>query len=231
MTVANSSVPALGLSHRPSRPVSCPGMVNVSTRREIYAVAALLADFPRPWAFCGGWAIDLFLDRQTRAHKDIDVAVARRDQLEAQAYLTERGWRLQIAHQGTLTDWPPGEYLELPRHGIWGRHRSFEPDFLEVLLNEIEDGIFHFRRDQAIVCPLDQAFTRAPSGLSILAPEIALLYKSSSLEPDNWADLRAMLPALNAARRAWLGATLARHDPRHPWLAELDAPAQQVESA
>jgi hypothetical protein len=92
-----------------------------------------------------------------------------------------------------------------------------------VLLNEIDDQTFRFRRDQAVTCPLDQAFVRAASGLPILAPEIVLLYKSSSLEPDNWADFRAALPALSPARRAWLEVALARTAPSHPWLAEATA--------
>jgi hypothetical protein len=40
--------------------------------------------------------------------------------------------------------WPLGEYLELPRHGIWCRHASAESDFLELLLDEIDDGFFRF---------------------------------------------------------------------------------------
>lgn len=185
------------------------------------AIATLMADFGQPWAFCGGWAIDLFLDRQTREHKDIDIAVARRDQLEIQAYLVERGWLLQVAHTGMLTDWPAGEYLELPRHGVWCRHRSARPDFLEVLLNEIDGQTFRFRRDREVNLPMERSFIRAPSGLPILAPQIVLLYKSSSLEPANWADLRAALPALGPSRRAWLRAALSRQDTAHPWLAEI----------
>lgn len=37
--------------------------------------AALLV----PWWIAGGWAIDLFLGRQTREHQDIDVLILRRD--------------------------------------------------------------------------------------------------------------------------------------------------------
>ena len=39
------------------------------------------------------------------------------------------------------------------------------------------------------------------------------------------SDLRAVLPSLSSSRRTWLGAALARQNPRHLWLAELDAPA------
>jgi len=189
-----------------------------------HAIATLMADFGRPWAFCGGWAIDLFLYRQTREHKDVDIAVSRRDQLEIQAYLIERGWHLQVAHNGALTDWPRGEYLELPRHGIWCRHPSAKPDFLEMLLNEIDGLTFRFRRDPTITSAVEQAFIRAPNGLPILAPEIVLLYKSSSLDADNWSDFQAALPALSSARRGWLQGALAGMDAAHPWLADLEAP-------
>jgi hypothetical protein len=63
---------------------------------ELQAIATLMAGYAHPWAVCGGWAIDLFLARQTREHKDVDVA--RRDQLQVRAYLVARGWRLQITH-------------------------------------------------------------------------------------------------------------------------------------
>jgi len=32
-----------------------------------------------PWWVAGGWAIDLFLNRSTRQHHDLDVGVLRRD--------------------------------------------------------------------------------------------------------------------------------------------------------
>jgi hypothetical protein len=186
----------------------------------------MMADFGRPWVFCGGWAIDLFLGRQTRAHKDVDIAVGRRDQLALQAYLTARGWRLQVAHGGELRDWPAGEYLELPRHGIWCRHPAADPHFLEVLLDEIDDS-FRFRRDQTVTRALDEAFVQSPGGLPILAPEVVLLYKSRSPGPDDWADFRAVLPALDAGRRDWLRNALARTVPGHPWLVDLGGPTHQ----
>ena len=43
-------------------------------------VAAFFAELDAPWWIAGGWAIDLFLGRQTREHEDIDVQILRRDQ-------------------------------------------------------------------------------------------------------------------------------------------------------
>jgi hypothetical protein len=51
-----------------------------------------------------------------------------------------------------------------------------------------------------------------------------LLYKSGNLDADNSSDFWAILPALDAGRRAWLRAALARQSPAHAWLAELDTP-------
>ena len=45
----------------------------------IEAFARIMAGFPQPWYVAGGWAIDLFGGRVTRAHEDLEVAVCRRD--------------------------------------------------------------------------------------------------------------------------------------------------------
>jgi hypothetical protein len=63
-------------------------------------VGALLAGCPCPWYVCGGWALDLFLDRVTRVHKDVDVAIARSDQTTMQQYLHQRGWQLEKVVKG-----------------------------------------------------------------------------------------------------------------------------------
>ena len=191
---------------------------------ELTAIAGLMAEFERPWVFCGGWAVHLFLgDRCRRQHKDVDIAVLRRDQLAVQSYLRERGWTLEVAHAGVLTPWAEGEYLELPRHGIWCRNPAHEPDFVEVLLNEGDDALFRFRKDPSITLPLERAFLCSSSGLPFIAPEIALLYKSGSIEvEENAADFRTALPALDAGRRTWLRKALAQWQPGHPWLAAFD---------
>jgi hypothetical protein len=47
---------------------------------ELWNLAHSLADFGRPWGFCGSWAIDLFLGQESRPHKEIDAAVLRQNQ-------------------------------------------------------------------------------------------------------------------------------------------------------
>lgn len=42
-------------------------------------VTDVLADLDCAWWVAGGWALDLHLGRQTRAHADVDVLVLRDD--------------------------------------------------------------------------------------------------------------------------------------------------------
>ena len=189
---------------------------------DLKAVAGLMRAFDRPWAFCGGWAIDLFLDRKTRDHQDVDVALFRQDQLAAQAFLMAAGWGLEKAHDGRLSRWNVGEFIEPPLHTIWCKNSGFRPDFFEVLFNEAEGDWFRFRRKPAVTLELAKAVQQTEDGLPFLAPEIVLLYKSNN--PDhagNAADFEAVLPALERRGVVWLRQALNALDPGHAWIARL----------
>ena len=143
----------------------------LTTFAEVEKVASLLRDLPCEWYVCGGWAVDLFLGRVTRAHKDVDVSVARRNQLEVRQYMNARGWRLEKAHDGRLTPWEDGEFLSPPLHTVWCRSDAHEPDFVEFQLDEIDDERFAFRRDASVTLPRGRMSFTTPSGVPVLAPD------------------------------------------------------------
>ena len=189
------------------------------------SIATLLSPLEMTWGFCGGWAIDLFLNRITRSHKDVDVDILRTDQRLLFAFLRQRGWTLEQAVDRKLYPFQEDEFLTLPVHTIWCQKTDYRPDFLEVLLNESDQDQFVFRRDSRVRCLLNEAFMLAPSGLPILAPEIALLYKSNALSsPENGLDFQSTLPRLDAQRRRWLAEALCTLSPIHPWLKDLFDP-------
>jgi hypothetical protein len=190
------------------------------TFEEVEKVGALLRDFGREWYVCGGWALDLFLGRVTRTHKDVDVAIARRDQSQVQDYLLRRGWKLEKAVDGKLSPWREGEELRLPLHAVWCRKEGHAPDFFELLLNEFDGELFRFRRDATVTLPRARMSFESPEGLPVLAPEVVLLYKSNGAEEDA-ADFRNAAPALSAEARAWLKGALDKVSPGHPWAREL----------
>lgn len=188
----------------------------------LHQTAQLLADYHHDWAFCGGWAIDLFLNRVTREHKDVDIAVWRKDQRSIGKYLRRHGWTLDIAHLGELTRWDVDEYIDPPRHTIWCRNNDHDPDFVELLFNESNETHFIFRRDPSITLPLEDALIMTPSGYRILAPEVVLLYKSMDPENENnQADFDTAHPHLNETQRNWLRQSLQQRTSEHKWIEAL----------
>lgn len=183
---------------------------------EVTKIGSLLRGLPCPWFVCGGWALDLFLGRVTRAHKDVDVAVARDDQFVVREYLRRRGWALEKAVGGVLTPWADGERLELPAHAVWCSNGGHDPDFFEVLLNEMDGDGFRFRRDQSVTLARGRMAFLTPSGLPVLAPEVVLLYKSNRPEEHD-ADFRSAAGSLPEEGRVWLKNALEKISGRHPW--------------
>ena len=178
---------------------------------------ALLAGFDRPWWVAGGWAIDLFVGRRTRAHKDIEIALFRHDQSAVQKHLA--GWSLRKVVNHRLEPWLPGERLTLPVHEIHGRGPGGQA--LEILLNEHHRGRWVFRRDPTITRTAALVSGRSADAVPFLRPEIVLLYKSNDPRPDYQADFEQAVPLLDPESRAWLREALQHHLPGHRWLYDL----------
>ena len=191
--------------------------------RDVFEAIQIVEDYDRPWAVCGGWAIDLILNRVTRPQKDVDFAVLRRDQPLIQKYLASRGWSLEKAASAQRTPWQNGEWIDLPVHVIWCKNPQASPDFIELLFNEVAEDQFLYRRDPSITLPLEKMIISSLSGVPILAPEIVLLYKSVRLEIPSTAhtEFKNVLSELPLEARSWLAAALKRSNPDHIWLQDL----------
>lgn len=176
-----------------------------------------------PWWIAGGWAIDLFLQRQTRQHEDIDVLIQRRDQLQIQNLL--EGWGLWAADPpGTLKPWAKGEFLGRGLQDIWARKNPKDPWQIQIMLFDTENGDWIFKRDEAIRRSLSSVTVKTPEGLSLLAPEIQLLYKSKSLREKDQSDFENALPALSLGQKNWLKDSLIRvYSGKHSWLKCLES--------
>lgn len=174
------------------------------------------------WGVCGGRAVDLFVNRVTRQHADVDIAFLRGDQHVVLPHLLAHGWSLSTANAGELTPWKPNERIEFPIHCIWCRKESEIPAFIEVLLNESAGEDFVFRRSVDILLPLSRTFIKSKSGIPILAPEIVLLYKSKGdLTPKSAHDFDHAVDSLESMQRWWLRDALQVVSPMHPWIERL----------
>ncbi|PGS48666.1 hypothetical protein [Bacillus sp. AFS041924] len=183
---------------------------------QCFKIREVMKDFSKGWYIAGGWAIDLYLEKEKRNHHDIEIAIARKDQLSLKKYLNE--WTFNKVIEGELSIWE-NEYLELPIHELHGRNNTSSE--LEVLLNEIELNEWKFRRDESITCKLDSFYSVSKEGIPFLNPEIVLLYKVRNTREKDHQDFKNVINYLNHSKKAWLREAILLHQPNHEWLEEL----------
>lgn len=188
-------------------------------------VAALFASLRAPWWIAGGWAIDLFLGRQTREHEDIDVQILRRDQHAVRALFG--AWDVQAAlppprdETWPFRPWTLDEPLDLAIHDVWLRPTATEPWALQLMVADSHAERWLFRRMPTIGRPIETIGDVTVEGIPYLAPEIQLLYKAKGRRLKDEADFKQTLPALDQDRRHWLRNALTMTHPNHPWLKQL----------
>lgn len=174
----------------------------------------LMIGFPAPWWIAGGWAIDLFAERVTREHSDVDFVVLRANQLLIRDALP--GWDVQVAHDGRLEPWT--EPLAPPRGGLWARSAADGPWQVQFLLAEHDGDVWVFRHDATLRMPLSDIVLRNRDGIPYLRPELVLLNKARRPRERDELDFETTLPLLNGNARAWLHDRLPRE---HPWRRRL----------
>lgn len=187
-------------------------------------VATFFASLTVPWWISGGWAIDLFLGRQTRPHVDIDVQVLREHQHEIRSRF--EGWDIQAA-ASTPSEWPfyewkIGHLLRPETHDIWCRPSETTPWAIQLMIADTSSDRWLFRRDPEITRPLSSIGRATSEGIPYLSPDIQLLYKAKGKRPKDDQDFLQALPHLDQASRSWLQHALALTHPHHPWLERLN---------
>lgn len=178
---------------------------------EIERTKTLLRGLKCPCWFAGGWAIDMFLNRQTRPHQDIEIAIARADQkhLLPMPNVTS----IEYVEDHEKKTWR-GQPLQLPVHEMYVHF--YGGGTVEVLLNEFDDKDWIYRRNNSIRLPREKF-----AGLPYLPPAVVLLYKSKNPRPQDEQDFDAVAGRLAQDDEKWLLESIARDYPDHPWLAKL----------
>ncbi len=187
-------------------------------------IAAFFAPCAAPWWIAGGWAIDLFLGRQTRPHEDVDVQVLRENQQEIRRLFT--GWDMQAAQpfppEWPFYEWEPGQALRPETHDIWCRPGTTAPWAIQLMIADARGDQWLFRRNPEIARPIAAIGRTSSEGIPYLAPEIQLLYKAKGTRPKDEEDFSRVLPSLDQRSRQWLYLALAQAHPNHPWLEQLE---------
>ena len=187
-----------------------------------WSLAKLTTRFlePPPYLLAGGLALDCYCDRRWRPHGDTDLLIWEADLQTWLTYLIEQGWRCawalpdkQLEPAQTQDSLPPG------CSSFWARGPRARSWNLQFLIESRETQKWRYRRQPEIVLDWEAYVCAQPkAGISLVAPEVLLLFKSKLPRPCDHLDLLEVWPCLSPSRQArlqsWLIQVLA---PGHPW--------------
>jgi hypothetical protein len=182
-------------------------------------LASRLQALAVPWAVAAGWAIDLFVGRESRTHDDLEIAIARANFGAVRAALPELTWFAAGGLAGEAGRIWPLDDAPAELHQTWGWDAVKECWRVDVFREPWEEDTWVCRRDPSIRRPIAQVIERDPAGIPYLAPEIVLLFKAKHAARDkDAADFALALPLLDDQRRQWLANALRVVHPGHAWI-------------
>ncbi|MCL2853043.1 MAG: hypothetical protein FWE20_08445 [Defluviitaleaceae bacterium] len=157
------------------------------------------------YAICGGFALELFINRKIRPHSDLDISIFDEDRKNIVEFMLSHGWRVYEHPSssellGIILS--PDDKRVLERHCLWAikpdcSFINIEPtaeaegffkyeitneeqlnfDFIEIIFNSKSDTDFLCGKDKNIKREMDKAILYS-DGIPYLAPEILLLITS-----------------------------------------------------
>lgn len=169
----------------------------------------------------GGWALDLFLRRQTRPHVDTGIVIRRSDQTRIAEGFPR--WEVFRTHAPGLSLWDGSTYLDAtPDVGL--REGMDRPWSIERMFLDGEGDRWVYRRNNAINGKVEDFGLVNDDGISFFRPEVQLLFKggSSQRREKDTDDFLAVLPHLPDSSKEWLARSLEIQFPDgHDWIAHL----------
>ena len=183
-------------------------------------VAQLLANIDAPWCVVGGWAIDLYLGRETREHEDIEIAVPR-GFFPALRRRLEGSFALHAVGDGEVRRLAPATAYPADRHQCWLLDEAANKWRLDIMQEPGDAELWVCRRDERLSQPRARIQALSTDGIPYLAPEAVLLFKAKYKRPKDEADFANCLPVLSADARHWLAEGLALVHPGHAWIEAL----------
>jgi hypothetical protein len=171
---------------------------------------------PIRWATAGGWALDLYLDRRTRDHEDLEIVVLNDDVPAVLGAFAGPDWDWKVPTEGWLHPLNSAAYTETHQTWLWSE--AEQAFVLDVFRDEHDGDTWICRRDSTITMEWSAVTGISGGGTPYLIPEVVLLFKAKHARPKDVGDLQTVIPSLNTAQRAWLRAAIQQVHPGHEWL-------------
>lgn len=185
--------------------------------------ARALRGVAAPWAVAGGWALDLWMGQQTRAHEDLEIAVPTLFFPEIQARLESLGLRLFVIDDAQAIALSPGETPPPRTHQTWAMDPAVMGWRMDVFREPGDAQTWIYRRTGELNAPRAWAAGRTAAGIPYVAPQVVLLFKAKAARDKDEADFALVAPRLSPEARDWLAAALRRIQPGHHWIEKLSA--------
>jgi Aminoglycoside-2''-adenylyltransferase len=182
-------------------------------------VSVLLAEVRAPWYVAGGWALDLFLGYERRAHDDLEIAVPHDRFDEVAAALA--GYEFFVIADDRVWPLARAGNLLATEHQTWVREQPTGSWRLDIFREPSAGDLWVCRRDSRLQLPYERLIARTDNGIPYAQPEVVLLFKAKAMRPKDASDFAAVLPRLAPHQRHWLREALMIVHPDHSWLAEL----------
>ena len=199
-----------------------------------------------PFAFCGGYGIELYLNKQVRSHGDIDISAFWEDRNTIIEYMQSKGWSVYEAYGGGVVHLIDNiDNLKYIKRNIFCVKASCvffhtEPcgedmfkceidhieqtqlDYIEFLFNTYNEKGFVYARNSNIIRTLDKAILKNDS-IPYLSPEFVLLYKSTDIMREGYQlDFDVTISHLSEDSKKWLiNAFNIAYPDGHIWLSSL----------
>ena len=181
-------------------------------------VARHLAGVTTPWCVAAGWALDLFVGRQTRPHGDIEIAIPAAGFPEVRSRFP--GYVFDAAGSGRIWEDAAPDVLAAV-YQTWLRDPATGNYLLDVFREPHDGDTWICRRDESIRFPYSEIIHHTQDGIPYLAPELVLLFKAKHARQKDQADFESTAPLMTPAQRERLAELVARTHPGHHWLTNL----------
>jgi hypothetical protein len=180
----------------------------------------VLRDLSSDWWLAGGHAIDLWLGENTRKHGDIDITLFREN--FSDLFNLTRELYFFVASKGGLRRLESLDDLRGKDWNIWVKRKGQEKWLFQCLISDEIDGEWIYRRDHRVRLDKNKFGIVTSLEEAIIAPEIQLLFKSSSKEQKDEVDFNNCLPKLSSRQKKWLKDNMSIiYNNSHSWIERL----------